>query len=225
VAARDTTAARWLAAPVITAVAAVATGCTPRTGGPAPGTPDGSATSAVPATAAPGTSAPTSTPPAAGQDPARFAPQVHTHAATAGVDAQLLMAILYNESYKPHDPTLERAWQRLDPNAALGVANMHEATFNEVKRGRDFAGRDWSELPDDPGLAIEAAAWYLHDLAAQLPATWPGPYQRNDLLALGYNAGPASMLAFARGARPGRVAQGYLDRLHANWPAAGRAIR
>jgi hypothetical protein len=150
---------------------------------------------------------------------------VRRYGSQAGIGAQLLMAILYNESYKPHDPNLERAWQKLDPNAAFGVANMHKATFDDTKRGRDFAGRDWQELPDDPDLAIEAAAWYLHDLARQLPAHWPGRYSKDELLALGYNAGPGSMKAFAQGARPGSVAQSYLDRLHANWDAAAQAVR
>jgi soluble lytic murein transglycosylase-like protein len=164
-------------------------------------------------------------PSTADTDLARYAAPVRKYAGQAGIDPQLLMAILYNESYKPHDPSLERAWARIDPNAAFGIANMHEGAFDDAKRGRDFAGRDWSELPDDPDLAIEAAAWYLHDLGRQLPASWPATYSKDDLLALGYNAGPGSMVSFARGGKPGSVAQSYLDKLHANWAAAGRALR
>ncbi|MCT2582322.1 transglycosylase SLT domain-containing protein [Actinophytocola sp. S1-96] len=130
------------------------------------------------------------------------------------------MAILYNESYKPHDPDLERAWQKIDPDASFGIANMHRAAFDDTKRGRDFAGRQWEELPDDPDLAIQAAAWYLHDLATQLPPNWPGPYTRDELLALGYNTGPGNMLAFAQGSTPGEQAQSYLDKLRDNWPGA-----
>jgi hypothetical protein len=158
-------------------------------------------------------------------DLARYAPPVRKYSAAAGVHAQLMMAILANESYKPHDPSLERAWQKLDPNAAFGIANMHQATFDETKRGRDFADRDWHELPDNPDLAIEAAAWYLHDLAAQLPSSWPARYTTDELLALGYNAGPGGMRTFAQGGKPGAVAQDYLDRLHANWDAAGSALQ
>src|SRR6266545_4819943 len=150
---------------------------------------------------------------------------VRRYAGQAGIGAQLLMAILYNESYKPHDPDLERAWQKVDPDAAFGVANMHKATFDDTKRGRDFADRDWTELPDDPDLAIKAAAWYLHDLARQLPAHWPARYTKDELLALGYNAGPGSMKAFAQGAKAGTVAQSYVDHLHANWDAAAQALR
>ena len=51
------------------------------------------------------------------------------------------------------------------------------------------------------------------------------PYTRNELLAPGYNAGPGTMRAFARGVKPGSSASAYLDRLHDNWKAATRALR
>ncbi|WP_316766928.1 lytic transglycosylase domain-containing protein [Streptomyces sasae] len=181
---------------------------------------DASTSAASRATGAPAPSAS----PAPSYDPADYAAQVRTRARQAGVSARLLMAILYNEAYKPHDPAFERAWQKLKPDAAFGIADMHRATFDEVRQGRDFANRSWEDLPDDRGLAIEAEAWYLHDLSAQLPATWPASYTRNDLLALGYNTGPANMLAFARGATPGSQARTYLDELHAGWARAGRAV-
>lgn len=158
-------------------------------------------------------------------DPAHFAPQVIKHAHEARISPQLVMAILYNESDKPHDPSLERAWQKIKPDAAFGIANMHRSAFDETKHDRNFADRRWEELPDDPDLAITAAAWYLHDLAARLPTRWSGPYTKNELLALGYDAGPANMLAFARGAKPGETAQSYLDRLRQNWARARQALR
>ncbi|MGW3955880.1 lytic transglycosylase domain-containing protein [Streptomyces sp. NPDC004752] len=161
---------------------------------------------------------------ASSYDPADYAPQVRDWARRTRVSAQLLMAILYNEAYKPHDPSLERAWQKYKPDASFGIANMHRAAFDEVKQGRDFAGRRWEELPDDRDLAIEAEAWYLHDLGARLPAQWPASYDRSELLALGYNTGAGNMLAFARGTPPGGQAQAYLDKLHANWARAGRAV-
>ena|GEM_PF-2026192 len=205
---------------LVLAAVLLAAGCT-GTGGGTGGHRPGAGGTAAPAA----TDRPPSPAPAAAGDPARLAPQVRRYAAAAGIHAQLLMAILYNESYKPHDPALERAWLKVDPGASLGVANMHQGTFEDTRRGRDFAGRDWHELPDDPGLAVEAAAWYLHDLAGALPATWAGPYTRDELLALGYNAGPGSMRTFAAGGRPGPVAQSYLDRLRAHWDAAARALR
>jgi soluble lytic murein transglycosylase-like protein len=161
----------------------------------------------------------------ANDDPAAFAPQVDRYARQAGIDSQLLMAILYNESYKPHDPAFERAWHSLEPDSAFGVANMHQKAFNDTKRGRDFAGRRWEELPDDPALAIEAAAWYLHDLAVRLPTSWTADYTKNELLALGYNAGPGNMMAFARGGALLPLARTYLQKLHENWDAAAAALR
>jgi Transglycosylase SLT domain len=211
-----------LRAPVAVALVALAAGGCAHSRSDGPPHPAASVqTRAV--TVAPGGASPATSD--ASGDPGRFAPQVRRYAGQAGIGAELLMAILYNESYKPHDPALERAWQRIDPGAAFGVANMHQDTFDDTKRGRDFAGRDWRELPDDPNLAIEAAAWYLHDLASQLPAVRGTRYTTEELLALGYNAGPGNMQAYARGGRPGPTEQSYLDRLHANRDAAARALR
>ncbi|MEU7181297.1 MULTISPECIES: hypothetical protein [Streptomyces] len=214
---------RWFAVPIL----ALAVWAVVRTGH----TPQQTATPhAAPPTSSP---APTSstTPGAGGHatpsstyDPADYAPQVRKYAAKAGIEPRLLMAILYNEAYKPHDPDLERAWQRHKPDAAFGIANMHRAAFEETRRGRDFAHRKWEELPDDRGLAIEAAAWHLHDLARQLPAQRSATYSQSDLLALGYNAGAGNMLVFARGVAPGAQAQSYLDRLHNNWGNAEKAV-
>jgi len=208
-----------LTVPALTVLALSVTACRPD-GPAAAGHPNRTATTPGAATHA----AASASPAIGSNDPARYAKPVRTYAAAAGIDAQLLMAILYNESYKPHDPTLERAWQKLNPDAAFGVANMHRGTFDDTKRGRDFADRDWTELPDDPDLAIEAAAWYLHDLARRLPASWPGRYTKDELLALGYNAGPGGMASFAAGGKPGQVAQDYLDHLHSNWDRAARAL-
>ncbi len=157
--------------------------------------------------------------------PPRFAPEVRKYAAEAGVDPQLLMAILFNESYKPHGPDVERAWQKMKPEASFGVANMHRAAYEECRRGRPFADRPWEDLPDDPALAVRAAAWHLHDLGAQLPAKWSGSYNKNELMALGYNTGAGNMLAFARGANPGPEARSYLDRLHDNWSKSADALK
>ncbi|MFF9351610.1 lytic transglycosylase domain-containing protein [Streptomyces sp. NPDC014734] len=182
------------------------------------------ASGAPPSAPASGGSGGPHTPSAGAYDPADLAPQVRTHAVRAGVDPRLLMAILYNEAYKPHDPDWERAWQRYKPDASFGVANMHRAAFDETKRRHGFADRRWEELPDDRDLAVEAAAWHLHDLAARLPAQRSATYTKDELLALGYNTGSGNMLAFARGAHPGSQAQSYLDRLRANWVAAGKAV-
>lgn len=209
---------RWA---VAAAVAVLAGWLITRGGGhPTPDTahPQPSVAAAVP------TAPTTSASPSGNNDPARFAPQVRTRAGAAGIDPQLMMAILYNESYKPHDPEFERNWQRLKPDAAFGVANMHRAAFDETRQGRDFAGRSWDELPDDPDLAIEAAAWYLHDLAARLPAHPRTTLDQDELLAVGYNTGADGMLAIAQGTTPGAAARAYLDELHGNWAKAGAAL-
>ncbi|MFI1800291.1 transglycosylase SLT domain-containing protein [Streptomyces sp. NPDC020379] len=205
----------------LAAVAAVAAATAVACGGHGP---EAETPAKGPSSAAPGSPGPSAPAAAGNQDSAHWAPQVETYAKKAGIDPQLLMAILYNESYKPHDPALERAWQRIKGDSALGIANMHKAAFNDTKAGRDFADRDWQDLPDDPALAIEAAAWHLHDLAAELPSARGGTYTKNELLALGYNTGGGNMLAFARGAKPGTEAQSYLDRLHQNWAKAGEAV-
>jgi hypothetical protein len=207
-------------------VAAVAMGICAGCQGDAPKTVDTKSVAPAPsATPRTVSRTPTGQPWYVDYDPAHFAAQVRTYARRAGIHPQLLMAILYNESYKPHDPELERSWQRLKPDAAFGIANMHRAAFDETKRGRDFAVRKWEELPDDPALAIEATAWHLHDLARQLPATRTRRYTKDELLALGYNTGATNMRAFARGATPGPQAQSYLDRLRQNWPKSAKAAR
>ncbi|MFI7065759.1 transglycosylase SLT domain-containing protein [Kribbella sp. NPDC050124] len=157
-------------------------------------------------------------------DPAQFAVQVRKYATQAGIRPQLLMAILYNEAYKPHDPELERSWAQIDSDPAFGIANMHRPAFDETKRGRAFAKRKWEELPDDPALAIQAAAWHLHDLARRLPSKPTGQLTKDELLALGYNAGGGNMRKFARGVKPGPQAQSYLDRLRSNWDKSGAAV-
>jgi hypothetical protein len=122
-------------------------------------------------------------------DPARFAVQVRKYAGQAGIRPQLLMAILYNESYKPHDPELERSWARIDSDPAFGIANMHRPAFDDTKRGRAFAGRKWEELPDDPSLAIQAAAWHLHDLAWGAVRRTVGVYRGRLVSTSGWTTG------------------------------------
>lgn len=81
---------------------------------------------------------------------------------------------------------------------------MYRATYETTRRGRVFAGRERRELPDHPGLAIRADAWYLHDLTSRFPAKHSDTHSSEELLTLGYNAGPATMTAFAHGITPGR---------------------
>lgn len=158
-------------------------------------------------------------------DPALFTPEVTRYAHQAGIDPQLLMAILLNESYKPHDPAFQREWLQMKPTASLGIANMHQAAYDQVRQGRSFAARPWTDLIDDPALAIEAAAWYLHDLDRELPAHHSAAYTTDELLALGYNAGAGNMRAFAEGVTPGAQSAGYLTTFRSNWPKAAADLR
>ncbi|MEV0285930.1 MULTISPECIES: transglycosylase SLT domain-containing protein [unclassified Kribbella] len=213
----------WIAVGAV-AVGAVAAQCgdTPESGQ----APTSSASSRTPSPSAPAPAAKSTTPKPwyVDYDPAQFAVQVRKYAGQAGIRPQLLMAILYNESYKPHDPELERSWAQIDSDPAFGIANMHRPAFDDTKRGRAFAKRKWEELPDDPALAIQAAAWHLHDLARRLPSTLTGQLTKDELLALGYNAGGGNMRKFARGVKPGPQAQSYLDRLRSNWDKSGEAV-
>ncbi|MFI6564246.1 transglycosylase SLT domain-containing protein [Streptomyces sp. NPDC050534] len=148
-------------------------------------------------------------------DPAEYAECVVRSAEAAGVSPLLVMTVLHNEAYKPHHPLLERLWQWWKPGASFGVANMHRATFEQVRRTYDLPKR-WHDLRDDPAFAIQAAALYLKDLDRSLPERHHRRYTRDELLAMGYNAGERNMRAFARGVPPGPMARSYLRRFRAH---------
>ncbi|NEY31298.1 lytic transglycosylase domain-containing protein [Streptomyces sp. PRKS01-65] len=150
-----------------------------------------------------------------GYDPADYAAYVVSSASEAGVSPLLVMTVLHNEAYKPHHPLLERLWQWWKAEASFGVANMHRATFEQVRRRHGLTGR-WSDLRDDPAFAIHAAALHLKDLDRRLPQRHVRRYTRDELLALGYNAGERNMRAFARGVPPGPMARSYLRRFRAH---------
>ncbi|MFF7953298.1 lytic transglycosylase domain-containing protein [Streptomyces griseorubiginosus] len=158
-----------------------------------------------------------------GYDPADYAGAVARSAEEAGVSPRLVMGVLYNEAYKPHHPLLERLWQWWKPEASFGVANMHRAAFEQVRRTHDLPGR-WQDLRDDPAFAIRAAALHLKDLDDRLPARHVRRYTRDELLALGYNAGERNMRAFARGVPPGPMAWSYLRRFRAGRRRAAEAL-
>ncbi|MDF3298887.1 lytic transglycosylase domain-containing protein [Streptomyces tropicalis] len=159
-----------------------------------------------------------------GYDPADYVDCAVRSAGAAGVSPVLLMAVLHNEAYKPHHPLLERLWQWWKPEASFGVANMHRATFEQVRRMHDLSGRRWEDLRDDPAFAVHAAALHLGDLDRALPRRRARRYTRDELLALGYNAGERNMRAFARGVPPGPMARSYLRRLRDNWSVAADAV-
>ncbi|MGP2437272.1 lytic transglycosylase domain-containing protein [Streptomyces sp. JW3] len=158
-----------------------------------------------------------------GYDPADYAAPVVRGAAAAGVSPLLLMTVLYNEAYKPHHPLLERLWQWWKPGASLGLANMHRAAFERVRRAHALPGR-WQDLRADPEFAVEVAALHLKDLDRSLPAHHVRRYTRDELLALGYNTGGRNMRAFARGVPPGPLARSYLRRFRTHRDRAAAAL-
>ncbi|MFF8633928.1 lytic transglycosylase domain-containing protein [Streptomyces pilosus] len=155
--------------------------------------------------------------------PADYAEVVVRHAREAGVSPLLVMTVLHNEAYKPHHPLLERLWQWWKPGASFGVANMHRATFEQVRRTHGLPGR-WQDLRDDPAFAIRAAALHLKDLDRSLPPRHVRRYTREELLALGYNTGERNMRAFARGVPPGPMARSYLRRFRTNRRLAAESL-
>jgi hypothetical protein len=158
-----------------------------------------------------------------GYDPADYTAEVVLGARAAGVSPVLVLAVLYNEAYKPHHPLLERLWQWWKPGASFGVANMHRATFERVRRAHDLP-RHWRDLRDDPAFAIHVAALHLSDLDRCLPRRHVCRYTRDELLALGYNTGERNMRAFARGVPPGPMARSYLRRFRAHRERAAAAL-
>ncbi|MFI9726156.1 lytic transglycosylase domain-containing protein [Streptomyces sp. NPDC102359] len=155
--------------------------------------------------------------------PADYADAVVHSAREAGVSPVLVMTVLHNEAYKPHHPLLERLWQWWKPGASFGVANMHRATFERVRRSHGLQGR-WQDLRDDPAFAIRTAALHLRDLDRSLPRRHVRRYTRDELLALGYNTGERNMRAFARGIPPGPMARSYLRRFRANRERAAASL-
>lgn len=158
-----------------------------------------------------------------GYDPADYAAIVVRSAGEAGLSPLLVMTVLHNEAYKPHHPLLERLWQWWKPAASFGVANMHRATFEQVRQAHGLTGR-WQDLRDDPAFAIHVAALYLKDLDQSLPRQHVRRYTRDELLALGYNTGERNMRAFARGVPPGPMARSYLRRFRAHRICAAKAL-
>ncbi|MGW9493645.1 lytic transglycosylase domain-containing protein [Streptomyces prasinus] len=158
-----------------------------------------------------------------GYEPADYAAVVVHSAREAGVSPLLVMTVLHNEAYKPHHPLLERLWQWWKPGASFGLANMHRATFERVRRAHGLPGR-WQDLRDDPAFAIRTAALHLKDLDRSLPRRHVRRYTRDELLALGYNTGERNMRAFARGVPPGPMARSYLRRFRAYRERAAEAL-
>ncbi|MFQ6393161.1 hypothetical protein ACLMAJ_06895 [Nocardia sp. KC 131] len=145
---------------------------------------------------------------------------------TAGIDPRLVMAIVYNEGGYRSDSFIENEMSYaydvfvreggnlIRPNS-LGLTNMKEATFNKVKKKfpSEFAGKEWSNLKEDPDLAIMAATYNLKRIESQYVADAPEElkekYTRDQFLAAGYNS-EDNIEAHFRAGDLGPVVQGYV---------------
>ncbi|MEV6971141.1 hypothetical protein AB0M47_39185, partial [Hamadaea sp. NPDC051192] len=138
---------------------------------------------------------------------------VAKHAAAADIDPRLVLTILMREenSFGYGRPAEDiKLWFGAN---SRGLGNMHESTFNDTKAKHPdvFGDKQWADLTGDDELSIKATAWYLHDLHDQLPATWSGDHPRDELLAIGYNAGAENMQLIADGTPPGEKARNYVN--------------
>lgn len=160
--------------------------------------------------------------------PWQYVDKVVHYAYYAGIDTRLLMAVLYNEQcawFCPIQhgwlPETVRSWVS---GASLGVTNIKEPTFNEVKAAHSviIGKAQWRDLAYDPDLAIKVAAFKLADIQRELPDRWDANLTRDQLLAMGLNQGAGVMLDFSRNTPPqdqaGSDARWYGDQVAKNWP-------
>ncbi|MEV6555825.1 hypothetical protein AB0M22_08925 [Nocardia sp. NPDC051756] len=144
----------------------------------------------------------------------------------AGIDPRLVMAIVYNEGGYRSDSFIEREMSYaydvfireggnlIRPNS-LGLTNMKEGTFEDVKRifRSEFEGKEWSDLKEDPDLAIKAATYNLKRIQDQyvggVPDELKEKYTLDQFLAAGYNA-ERNIPDYFEAGDLGPVVQGYV---------------
>ncbi|WP_225725458.1 MULTISPECIES: hypothetical protein [unclassified Nocardia] len=149
------------------------------------------------------------TPPGVDPTVARWAHYSAMYGNEAGIDPRLVMAIVFNEgadanltwggaqgelkdSIRKSTSTFRKMYD--GKSNSLGLTNMKEDTFNEVKKAfpERFADKNWSDLAKDQELAVKAAAYDLKMVKgkweAQIPAGMKARYSLNQILAAGYNA-------------------------------------
>ncbi|QBS43803.1 hypothetical protein [Nocardia sp. CS682] len=145
---------------------------------------------------------------------------------TAGIDPRLVLAIVYNEGGYRSDSFIEREMSYaydvfireggnlIRPNS-LGLTNMKEDTFNELKSKfpAEFSGKNWSDLKEDPDLAIMAATYNLKRIqdqyAGEVPDELKEKYTLDQFLAAGYNA-ERNIPDYFEAGDLGPVVQGYV---------------
>jgi hypothetical protein len=172
--------------------------------------------------------------------PESYVSQIANYAGQAGGDPRLMLAILWNESNKVHggfsdqfvDPLLDSAACAVTGSngcagPSLGIADMKEATFNQVKKNHPdiFGSSQWNNLTGSTDLAIQALAWELRDLQGQVPAANVGNYSPQQVLGMAYNGGAGLALDYARGGNDlssdtKKKLQWYADQIGQNWSKA-----
>jgi hypothetical protein len=119
----------------------------------------------------------------------------------AGIDPRLVLAIVLNEGAtrthyglgQPYDEFFRWPGRSFRPNS-LGLTNMKEAQFNEVKKRYpdEFKGVNWGDLVGNDDLAIKSTSYNLtmlrDDAASQANPSVRLSQPLNQFLASGYNA-------------------------------------
>ncbi|MGF6887312.1 hypothetical protein ABIA39_004447 [Nocardia sp. GAS34] len=159
----------------------------------------------------------------------------------AGVDPRLVLAIVANEGATRtleagagFNDEIDIARYLTDPARAaggylgipggntdgnsLGLTNMKESTFNEVKAAfpDQFKNDDWHDLIGNNDLAIKATTYKLklieNKFDGQVPGDMKAEYTLNQFLAASYNAGDDATSGYIDRHTIGPVATTYMNR-------------
>ncbi|WP_091096137.1 RHS repeat-associated core domain-containing protein [Micromonospora citrea] len=155
-----------------------------------------------------------------------FLDHVKRSATEAGIDPQLLLAVLIAESGDCHCAEKDDDSIRV---ASVGLANLQMDAFVRAVAHSggaiDFGRRDTHNLKDLGNIqrSVTAAAYYLKFLGDRVDNTHPAPsnptISRNEIIRIGYNMGIGSQTG---GERDWMTAVAGLDRFPAGDP--GRII-
>ncbi|MFX0574295.1 hypothetical protein [Nocardia nepalensis] len=162
----------------------------------------------------------------------------------AGIDPRLVMAIVLNEggsraleTGRAGATAYDLGRWATDPirggaGNSLGLTNMKEPTFNELKKQypAEFAGHQWSDLMTDEHLAVKATAFALKRLEEDpstggVPETMKEKISLNEYLAAGYNAGEKQLREYRGAGDLGPAAAGYAQRADENFARADELMQ
>ncbi|MFD4406444.1 hypothetical protein ACFWPH_27150 [Nocardia sp. NPDC058499] len=165
----------------------------------------------------------------------------------AGVDPRLVLTVLYNEGAKRSDTWIEDRigshwWDQVREmgngprklidggvGMSLGLANIKEDTFNELKAKypQEFGNASWQDMTEDDSLAIKAVAFSLNRLGKEYAGSADEniveQYSRNEYLALSYNA-EDFLDEYNDMSKVGPEGQNYINMTNENWKIASDLI-